>query len=107
MLELVASDELSRRHAALRQYDTFARPGEIEPLLRFRNDDSTSELRPLGDWEYDLRNRAFVLAEKYSGQRFPRILRAEPYEGVKVTWFYWTPVVEWHNRHPKTSLKGA
>jgi hypothetical protein len=95
MLEFLASADLGRRERGLRYYATYAKPGEVEPLLRFRHDDYASEVRPNGNWEYDLRNRALGLIETQLGKNFPRILRSEPYEGAQVTWYDWTPFLEW------------
>lgn len=91
MLGFLASEDLGRRKFALRHFLTYAKHGEIEPLLRFANDDYAGEVRPMGDWEYELRNRALELIEKQLGKGFPRILRNEPYEGTKVTWYDWEP----------------
>ena len=95
MLEFLASEDLGRRKFALRYFTTYAKQGEVEPLLRFRNDDYAGEVSHMGDWEYELRNRALEIIEKQLGKRFPRILRSEPHEGARVTWYDWTPVLEW------------
>lgn len=95
MLEFLASEDLGRRKFALRYFPAYAKQGEVEPLLRFRNDDYAGEVRPMGDWEYELRNRALELVEKQLGKGFPRILRSEPHEGTRVTWYDWAPVLEW------------
>lgn len=95
MLKFLASEDLGRRKFALRYFPTYAKQGEVEPLLRFRNDDYAGEVRPMGDWEYELRNRALELVEKQVGKGFPRIVRSEPYEGTRVTWYDWAPVLEW------------
>ncbi len=95
MLELLASEDLGRRKFALRYFLTYAKKNEVEPLLRFRNDDYAGEVRHMGDWEYELRNRALELIEKQIGKEFPRVLRSEPYDGRRVTWYDWTPFLEW------------
>lgn len=95
MLSLLASDNLGRREVALRNFKAYANPGEIEPLLRFRNDSYAGEVRPMGDWEYELRNRAFELIESQIGRKFERTLRSEPHEGTRVTWIDWAPFLEW------------
>lgn len=99
MLSFLASDDLGRREVAMKYYQTYANAGDVEPLLRFCNDDYAGETRPLGDWEYELRNRALDLIEKQLGRTFPRIQRSEPYtpggKGACVIWYDWTPFLEW------------
>jgi hypothetical protein len=95
MLSFLASNHPGRRAIALRYFPTYAAPGEVEPLLRFRTDDYMTELEPLGDWEYELRNRALDLIEQQVGTTFPRTVRSEPHDGARVTWYDWTPFTEW------------
>lgn len=99
MMKFLASTDLGCREVAMKYYLTYAEPGEVQPLLRFRNDDYAGETRPLGDWEYELRNRALDLIEKQLGRTFPRIQRNEPYapggRGARVIWYDWTPFLEW------------
>ncbi|GEM_PF-4128897 len=99
MLNFLASDDSGCHRVAMKYYPTYAKPGEVEPLLRFRNDDYAGETRPLGDWEYELRNRALDLIEKQLGRTFPRIQKNEPYapagKGARVIWYDWTPFLEW------------
>lgn len=99
MLKFLASDDLGQREGAMKYYLTYAKPGEVEPLLRFRHDDYAGETRPLGPWEYELRNKALDLIEKQLGCTFPRVQRSEPYapggKGARVIWYDWTPFLEW------------
>jgi hypothetical protein len=99
MLKFLASDDLGRREGAIKYYLTYAKPGEVEPLLHFRNDDYAGETRPLGDWEFELRNKALDLIEKQLDRTFPRIQRNEPYapggKGARVIWYDWAPFLEW------------
>jgi hypothetical protein len=99
MLELLASEDTGQRRVALRYYTTYAKDVEVEPLLPFRNDTTAEEERPLGDWEYDLRNRALALIERQLGRKFKGGVLSEPYEGGRVTWHDWRPFLEWWIRN--------
>jgi hypothetical protein len=94
MLRQLKSDRPARRQMALKHFATYASPGEVEPLMPFREDPYAGETRPLGNWEYELRNGAFDAAERQLGIKLPRQIRSEPYEGRRVTWIDWGPLLE-------------
>jgi hypothetical protein len=96
MLRLLASERLGHRELALKYFCTYARNREIDPLMRFRHDSYASEVRPLGDWEYVLRNRALEIAEAQLGIQLPKLVRREPYEGSQVAWYDWAPLLEFY-----------
>ena len=101
MLKLLASADLGRREAALRYFDTYSEPREIEPLLRFEKDDYASETRMMGDYIYVLRDQALAFIEKQLGTQFPKIRLSEPHQGATVTWNDWRPFLQWWNSRRK------
>lgn len=89
MLRCLNSEDVGRREYGLKYYESFARPGEYEPLLSFENDHFACQVGHAGDWEYELRDKAFLLIEKYSGGSFKKARLREPFEGAIVSWFDW------------------
>jgi hypothetical protein len=99
MLQFLTSRDIGLRRAAVRYYPTYARSGEVEPLLSFRDDGCAEEISPLGDWRYALRDQALELIEKQVNHKFPAPTLSEAYEGGKVTWRDWRPFLEWWLRN--------
>ena len=90
MLSLLVSQDIGEREFGLNYYETFANVGEYEPLLSFENDDHACQMGHAGDWEYELRDKAFLLIESYTGKEVPKVKRKEPYEGAVVSWLDWS-----------------
>lgn len=95
MIGYLRHESAWRRKCALRYYDTYTTAGEIDLLLSFRRDDSTTESHADRNWRYDLRNRAFGWIEEQLARRFERIVLCEPYRGASVQWYDWSPFDEW------------
>lgn len=96
MLQFLTSVEPALRKAALHWYETYAKPGEIEPLLTFEEDSFASEAAQLGPWEYVLRDRAFALIEKQLGRSFPNVRKQSLYQGSTISWRDWQPFLVWY-----------
>lgn len=95
MMGFLAAEDLGLRQKALYHYETFCRAGEIEPLLRFEQDDYAGELGMLGDYFYELRDMALNKIEKQLGRSFPKRRLSQPYDGRTVSWYDWKPFLEW------------
>lgn len=94
MLRSLESADAEVRKVALRYYETYAHPREIEPLLRFGTDDAARQLRAGGEWRYMLRDRAFERIEEQLEIRLPRVTVSSPYGGSVVSWYDWSPMRE-------------
>ncbi len=90
MFSFLNSPSIGKRELALKHYDSFARDEEFKPLLSFENDDFACQIGHAGDWEYELRDKALLLAEKYSGIVSEKKKLCEPYEGARVYWLDWS-----------------
>jgi len=90
MLSLLVSHDVGEREFSLNYYETFANNGEYEPLLSFENDDHACQIGHAGDWEYELRDKAFLLIESYTGKEVSKVKRKEPFEGAVVSWLDWS-----------------
>jgi hypothetical protein len=96
MLQFLVSPEPALRRCALESYEGYANPGEIEPLLTFKDDGFSAEAAPLGPWEFVLRDRALATIEKQLGRTFAHARKEMPYEGSTVSWRDWQPFLTWH-----------
>ena len=90
MLGLLKSVDVGEREFALNHYNTFAKSGEIEPLLSFELDTYACQMGHAGDWEYELRDKAFLLIEVYSNKNFSKIKCKESFEAAEVSWLDWS-----------------
>lgn len=96
MLQFLKSSEPAIREAALRCYQCYAKPEEVEPLLSFERDVVVDEIKPMGPWRYSLRDRAFEMVEKHLGRSFPKIQKQIPFQGSTVSWHDWQPILDWY-----------
>jgi hypothetical protein len=90
MLSLLVSDDVGEREFGLNYYDTFANNEEYMPLLSFENDDHACQMGHAGDWEYELRDKAFLLIERYTRKEVSKVRCKEPFEGAEISWFDWS-----------------
>jgi hypothetical protein len=95
MLTYLSDDDLGYRQIALLVYETYCKSKEIEPLLKFKNDDYASEISMNSYLVYKLRNLALKKIERLSGKNFRKYEKVEPREGTLVYWNDWEPFLEW------------
>jgi hypothetical protein len=98
MMGFLMSKDLGLRKLALRNYESFCKPGEVEPLLQFERDDYAGEIGMLGDLFYELRDLALEKIEKQLGCSFFKKRLSELHDGRKAYWNDWQPFKEWWHR---------
>lgn len=104
MMSLLDSEDLGSRLAALRNYETYAKPGEIEPLLKFQNDCDVAELAMCGPLIYESRNIALEKISKVTGKNFMtfKLKEHHPNWGSDyVSWYDWSTFLEWYAKKKK------
>lgn len=84
------------RRQALMNSQTFLEPGEIEPLVAFRDDNYLTEISIGSHLIYSLRNEALDRIEQAIGKTFERKQLSEVVEGgEKAYWWDWKPFLGW------------
>ncbi len=109
MITFLGSDDLAQKKCAVNNYETFCKPEEIEPLLIFENDQYVAELSMCGPLAYQLRNLALEKISKVLNKNFMmnEIKERHPDWGnAYVSWYDWTPFVEWYKNKGKKSIFG-
>jgi hypothetical protein len=108
MLSFLNSHDLGDRTQALESYETYCKPKEIEPLLKFQQDDYIAELAMCGPLEYKLRNLALEKISNLTGQNFllNKIKESHPKWGNDyVSWYDWEPFLKWWDKERKKFCK--
>lgn len=95
MLELLSSPDIGDRRNALYNYSTFCRAREIEPLIKFKDDEYAAEVRMGGPYEFEFRNLALETIEKIVAKEFSKPLKEAPFDASTVTWYDWEPFLCW------------
>lgn len=95
MLELLNSEDMEDRRTPLYHYATFCRPGEIAPLIKFKDDESVTQTGMMGPWVYEFRNRALETIEKMLSRQFDKPLKQAPFEETTVSWYDWSAFLKW------------
>ncbi len=105
MLEFLGSNDLGCRKKALSVYETYCRPGEIEPLFQFEHDNYIAELAMCGPLIYELRDLALEKIGKLCGKSFLQNKKSEynsEWNG-NVVFYDWKPFWDWWNSKGKRS----
>jgi hypothetical protein len=98
MLRALKDGDAHVRRRALCAYHTFAKPGEIEPLVVFENDDYVTEIGMGSHLIYELRNLALETIEKMIKRKFKKFEKTEVYQAKNVVfWWDWEPFHKWKN----------
>ncbi|MDH5228458.1 MAG: hypothetical protein OEY38_00135 [Gammaproteobacteria bacterium] len=95
MADYLISDDLGYRRIALYHYYTYAKKGEISPLIHFRQDDYAAEKGMNSDYFYELRDLALEKISSLAGKQFCSTRISEPYDGTVVSWYDWSLFLEW------------
>jgi len=88
MLRALKDGDAQVRRKSLLMYCTFAKPGEIEALEFFENDDYVTEVGMGSHLIYELRNLALETIEKVTNQKFKKFEKTDVYKAKNVV-FWW------------------
>ena len=105
MLELLNSEDMEDRRRPLYNYDTFCHPGEISPLIKFKDDESVTQAGMMGPWVYEFRNLALETIEKMLSRQFDKPLKQAPYEDTTVSWYDWSAFLKWWMKNGQRNIQ--
>lgn len=95
MMENLAAADLGARRIALANYETYAGPGEVSPLVQFSTDSYVADYSMNSTQFYELRDAALHKISAIVGINFCNERLSQPNEGTTVSWFDWGPFFEW------------
>lgn len=95
MMEHLRSDDLGARKVALANYETYADPKEISPLVEFSSDGYAADYAMNSPMFYELRDAALQKISGISGVNFCGSRLNESHEGTTVSWYDWSDFYKW------------
>ncbi|QNN46311.1 hypothetical protein H9L17_14250 [Thermomonas brevis] len=95
MMENLVASDLGAKRIALANYETYANPGEVFPLVRFSTDSYAADYSMNSTQFYELRDSALQKVSDIVGINFCNERLTQPHEGTTVSWFDWGPFLEW------------
>lgn len=95
MQENLAAPDIGARRIALANYETYAKLGEVSPLLKFSTDSYAADYSMNSTQFYEFRDSALQKISDIVGVNFCNGRLSQPHDGTTVSWFDWGPFFKW------------